>query len=556
MHKVIQIITQCLYLIAVIVFSTTICSSTTPLSIAPIENTPMNEDCPLGDVNLFSQEEVDQFLIDYPNCTEISGNLYISFYAVSTDLSPLSNIQTVGGDLIIRYSGFTSIEGLEGLTSIAGNLDIRYNTELTSIKGLEGLTFIGEEIYIQSNRYLSICNIEWLCNNIGNPDINFNIGFNTAGCDNIDEVNNSCQPDLEAVCQDINVTLLPGGQVGISASDVDGGSIDAFSGSVSPSTFNCDNLGENDVILTIMDDNGNSDDCTAIVTVEDGVGIADGWSTFDIGTATLDNEYNFEVCNGDQDQFIITGSGNNAFSTNTDNVAFASQTLCGDLTITAKIESTSSGGYGGLMIRESTDEDSKQVGIFSNQSNSLRHETRYFTGSNKVVQNFIKPAPYWLRLQRQGNNVFAFYSTNGVSFQYVHVVYVPLDDCVEIGLASFTYLANTLAETIFSNVEVEGTPIIQHIQVPVATELSSNQLAPSVYPNPVKDRLSLVFDTVIKNKTVLLRNNLGQIIEKRQLQMGDEYTEWDVSSLSNGIYFIESIEEGQQTQMIRFVKTN
>src|SRR5690606_6634587 len=56
--------------------------------------------CPTEDVYLTSQEEVNNFATDYPNCTEISGNLYISGSTI-TDLSPLSNLTSVGGYLYI-----------------------------------------------------------------------------------------------------------------------------------------------------------------------------------------------------------------------------------------------------------------------------------------------------------------------------------------------------------------------------------------------------------------------------------------------------------------------
>src|SRR5690606_26111693 len=56
--------------------------------------------CPPGDVSLTSQTEVDAFATNYPNCTEISGGLYISGSTI-TDLSPLNNLTSVGGFLRI-----------------------------------------------------------------------------------------------------------------------------------------------------------------------------------------------------------------------------------------------------------------------------------------------------------------------------------------------------------------------------------------------------------------------------------------------------------------------
>lgn len=75
-----------------------------------------------------------------------------------------------------------------------------------------------------------------------------------------------------AVCQDITVQLDATGNVLITALDVDGGSTDNVaiaSYAVNPSAFNCSDTGPNNVILTVTDTSGNTDTCTAVVTVQD-----------------------------------------------------------------------------------------------------------------------------------------------------------------------------------------------------------------------------------------------------------------------------------------------
>ncbi|MCB9185392.1 MAG: HYR domain-containing protein [Flavobacteriales bacterium] len=80
--------------------------------------------------------------------------------------------------------------------------------------------------------------------------------------------------DPTAVCQNITIQLDGSGNVIISATDVDNGSSDncgIASMVVSPNAFTCAELGANTVTLTVTDVNGNTDDCTATVTVEDNV---------------------------------------------------------------------------------------------------------------------------------------------------------------------------------------------------------------------------------------------------------------------------------------------
>jgi len=75
-----------------------------------------------------------------------------------------------------------------------------------------------------------------------------------------------------AVCRNIIVQLDESGTASITPDQVyDGsaGNFDIDTMSVSPNTFTCSNLGDNIVTLTVTDTSGNSDNCAAIVTVQD-----------------------------------------------------------------------------------------------------------------------------------------------------------------------------------------------------------------------------------------------------------------------------------------------
>ncbi|MCY1720911.1 gliding motility-associated C-terminal domain-containing protein, partial [Prolixibacteraceae bacterium Z1-6] len=85
-----------------------------------------------------------------------------------------------------------------------------------------------------------------------------------------------------AVCKNITVQLDENGTASITASDIDGGSSDNCGIDtllISQETFVCENLGENEVTLTVVDQCGNTSICTAVVTVEQG--------SFDCGTNQL-----------------------------------------------------------------------------------------------------------------------------------------------------------------------------------------------------------------------------------------------------------------------------
>ncbi|MGB6036779.1 MAG: hypothetical protein WBG42_10970 [Cryomorphaceae bacterium] len=88
--------------------------------------------CPTGSVSLTTQAEVDDFVANFPNCTQIDGNLrignnFISGTTPPMDLSGLSSLNEVTGTLFIsKTEGLDeednaipgSLEGLENISSV------------------------------------------------------------------------------------------------------------------------------------------------------------------------------------------------------------------------------------------------------------------------------------------------------------------------------------------------------------------------------------------------------------------------------------------------------
>lgn len=110
------------------------------------------------------------------------------------------------------------------------------------------------------------------CSDIGANTVTLTVGNNNGGvtaCTSTITVEDNEDP--VAVCQNFSVDLDATGNATVAASSVDNGSSDncSVSLSLSPSTFNCSNVGANTVTLTATDPAGNTDDCTATVTVND-----------------------------------------------------------------------------------------------------------------------------------------------------------------------------------------------------------------------------------------------------------------------------------------------
>ena len=118
------------------------------------------QECYSGaDLILESQQQIDNFVVLNPDCTEIGGNVYIrgvftseSIFKMSdiNNLNGLSNITSITGDLIltdlhhlINQTGLENLSGLNNLTAIGGDLRLSKINYLTSLTGLENLNSIG-----------------------------------------------------------------------------------------------------------------------------------------------------------------------------------------------------------------------------------------------------------------------------------------------------------------------------------------------------------------------------------------------------------------------------
>jgi len=102
---------------------------------------------PGGNISLRSQSSIDNYAVNYPDCTEpINIDIDESQHTPITNLNGLSMITKVRGHLFIGHTFGTHLidmKGLESITKINNSLMITNNPELISLSGLESLTEIG-----------------------------------------------------------------------------------------------------------------------------------------------------------------------------------------------------------------------------------------------------------------------------------------------------------------------------------------------------------------------------------------------------------------------------
>jgi len=120
---------------------------------------------------------------------------------------------------------------------------------------------------------ISISPSEFDCSNVGDNTVTLtvtDVNGNTSTCTTIVTVEDNIAP--EALCAaPFTIQLDANGQAILTAASINNGSSDACGMdtiSISPSEFDCSNVGENTVTLTVTDVNGNVSTCTTIVTIE------------------------------------------------------------------------------------------------------------------------------------------------------------------------------------------------------------------------------------------------------------------------------------------------
>lgn len=180
-----------------------------------IFTTSFSQPCLPDGFGFSTQEQIDSFSINYPECTEISGNVWIGSEELTniSNLNGFSQITTFGGSVTIKNNPYlNSLNGLDSLTLIYGSLLIALNDSLADIsalsnlagiggsfgfhgndkminlEGLNALEFIGTNVWASGNeRLLSFQGLEGLSSIGGYLWINYNDSLNSLeGLNNIE----------------------------------------------------------------------------------------------------------------------------------------------------------------------------------------------------------------------------------------------------------------------------------------------------------------------------------------------------------------------------------
>ena len=121
-----------------------------------------NAQCPTGDQLFLTQAQVDNFIVQYPNCTQFTGEVFIGEFNANSDITNLQgfqNITKVTGQLKIEFNdNLVDLSGLNNLNTVTDRLWIYSNASLSNLNGLQSLTNVGASFVLENNVSLTSLN--------------------------------------------------------------------------------------------------------------------------------------------------------------------------------------------------------------------------------------------------------------------------------------------------------------------------------------------------------------------------------------------------------------
>ena len=169
---------------------------------------------------------------------------------------------------------------------------------------------------------------------------------------------------------------------------------------------------------------------------------------------------------------IVTGGGADIWN-QTDAFNFEHQTMTGNGTVTVQVTSqtnTSGWAKSGIMIRESTNADSRFVLLALTPGNGVTMQARSATHTTPTM-SVTTPgrAGVWLQLQRVGTTFTGSVSTDGINWQPVGTINLPMVNNVQAGLCVTAHDNTKISSAVFNNVAVTTTGAAASIWTDAAT---------------------------------------------------------------------------------------
>jgi hypothetical protein len=190
------------------------------------------------------------------------------------------------------------------------------------------------------------------------------------------------------------------------------------------------------------------------------------------------------------DGMIVMGAAGADIWGTADEFRFAYKQLNGDGSIVARVDSlidTDPWAKGGVMIRETLDEGSKFAAVYITPGNGCRFQARQAVSVPAVSDTSVATpeqiavtAPYWVKLERAGDQFNGFYSAHGANWTAMswNPQDVSMGNTVYIGLALTSHSAGNPTSAQFSGLATTGNVTGAWTADAIGVEQPSNDPAP------------------------------------------------------------------------------
>jgi regulation of enolase protein 1 (concanavalin A-like superfamily) len=322
-----------------------------------------------------------------------------------------------------------------------------------------------------------------------------------------------------------------------------------------------------------------------------------GWSNQDVGNVNIAGSACYDA---ESETYHVKSSGYDIYHKK-DKFHYVWQDMCGNGEIIARVEHltyTSSWALGGIMMRKSLSNKSKNVSMLMRAGGGSVFQVRYQHNKHTYYIPSWASAPKYIKLAKWNNLVCAYVSNDGANWYGVGYTYIGLGQCFKVGLAVTSHNNSALNHTIFSNVEINsygnGNSIPNLDDMPLADEnmptsdvraeefnadvdLNNGSSQPNIttnsddvsnldtpteltinaYPNPFQNHLNL--EGFVPNGsgevTISVMTIDGKVVYQQQnfAQAGNRFNEiLQLNTLATGIYLIKIQTETD----VKVVKVN
>jgi len=179
-----------------------------------------------------------------------------------------------------------------------------------------------------------------------------------------------------------------------------------------------------------------------------------GWSRKDIGNVGVTGSAGY--ANVSNNTFVTSGAGVGIGGT-ADGLGFTYEIVSGDVTITARVYAMSGENKTGIMIRESLDPNAKTFSMdLGGRIAGFGMRTTTGGSMSRIGGNAYTWLPAWFRLQRSGNTITAYESSDGVNWFVVGSTTVSMNNIFYVGLVNCSGNTTALNTTTFDYVTIVG----------------------------------------------------------------------------------------------------